>query len=318
MNRPHWVVFTHPELNVNRCILRLARHNFHKINAFVSHHKRIGHLRFLGIRFQCLAGIGIIQFYRPGVLQADFVVEHIPPFQIDRIGRGSLQQAVWIGVSGKTETLLCISYRNARIPFQNFHPFLQGFTSLHLLRLQLHGVIVIVQRINRVGISNQLIHRCTGQRLHTPFQRLHPREHVVVLVQLRQFHRAVLAAGDGQQNKTDYEPTLFHRFYFFLPVTALTILPPIFRSKPCFVSGIPVLREMDCLTLVMPSARFRENVTPGIFMPNILYILYLSFSVRYGLSRGQHPGNCGRFWPWTQPVESALDSRQRRSRRYAG
>ena len=42
---------------------------------------------------------------------------------------------------------------------------------------------------------------------------------------------------------------------------------PTLRSTPCLVIGIPVVRDIFCFTFVMPTARFQENVTPGIFMP---------------------------------------------------
>lgn len=54
--------------------------------------------------------------------------------------------------------------------------------------------------------------------------------------------------------------------YFFLPVTALMIADPIFRSNPCFVIGMPVFLAMLCLTCVMPSALLSENDTPGILL----------------------------------------------------
>lgn len=39
---------------------------------------------------------------------------------------------------------------------------------------------------------------------------------------------------------------------------------PTFRSRPDFVSGIPILREILFFTPEMPIARFQEKDTPGI------------------------------------------------------
>ncbi len=98
------MIFTHFERDVNRGILRFARYNLNQIDSLVCHNKRIGHLRFLGISLQGLADIGIIPFDCSGILQADAVVEDITSFQIDRIGRYPLQQAVrmlWAERSGE-------------------------------------------------------------------------------------------------------------------------------------------------------------------------------------------------------------------------
>ena len=42
--------------------------------------------------------------------------------------------------------------------------------------------------------------------------------------------------------------------------------PPIFRSMPDLVVGIPVVRAILCFNLVIPNALFREKLTPGIFV----------------------------------------------------
>lgn len=42
---------------------------------------------------------------------------------------------------------------------------------------------------------------------------------------------------------------------------------PSLRCRPERVSGMPVARENRCFALVIPSARFHENVSPG---PNFM------------------------------------------------
>ena len=59
-----------------------------------------------------------------------------------------------------------------------------------------------------------------------------------------------------------------HRF--FLKMAFNTILP-IFLSNPALEVGIPVSRANFCLACVIPSARFKENDTPGILNCFIVY-----------------------------------------------
>jgi hypothetical protein len=53
---------------------------------------------------------------------------------------------------------------------------------------------------------------------------------------------------------------------------------PTLRCRPDRVKGTPVLREIFCLSLVKPMARFHENVNPG---PSFISIasFYLSFQL---------------------------------------
>ena len=50
------------------------------------------------------------------------------------------------------------------------------------------------------------------------------------------------------------------------PKMVLMIALPILRSKPALEVGMPVLRAIWCLACVIPSARFQEKVSPGIFI----------------------------------------------------
>ena len=59
-----------------------------------------------------------------------------------------------------------------------------------------------------------------------------------------------------------------HRF--FLKMAFNTILP-IFLSNPALEVGIPVSRANFYLACVIPSARFKENDTPGILNCFIVY-----------------------------------------------
>ena len=52
---------------------------------------------------------------------------------------------------------------------------------------------------------------------------------------------------------------------------ALSIVPPTLRWSPCFVVGIPVLRAIFCFAAVMPTARFSENDSPGIFIMKVVF-----------------------------------------------
>ena len=50
---------------------------------------------------------------------------------------------------------------------------------------------------------------------------------------------------------------------------------PTFRSRPDFVKGMPVALEMLRFAAVIPSARFAENVTPGILNEDFFAMLSL-------------------------------------------
>lgn len=52
--------------------------------------------------------------------------------------------------------------------------------------------------------------------------------------------------------------------YFLPPKMALMIAPPILRSIPALVVGMPVWRVKLRLACVMPKALFHENERPGI------------------------------------------------------
>lgn len=52
-----------------------------------------------------------------------------------------------------------------------------------------------------------------------------------------------------------------HRFF---PKMAFNTILPTFLSNPALEVGIPVSRANFCLACVIPSARFKENDTPGI------------------------------------------------------
>ena len=59
--------------------------------------------------------------------------------------------------------------------------------------------------------------------------------------------------------------------HFFLPVIALITAPPILRSRPSFVIGIPVALAIFCLTFVIPTALLSEKESPGIFVITISF-----------------------------------------------
>lgn len=59
-----------------------------------------------------------------------------------------------------------------------------------------------------------------------------------------------------------------HRFFLKM---ALNTIFPIFLSNPALEVGIPVSRANFCLACVIPSARFKENDTPGILNFDISY-----------------------------------------------
>lgn len=56
------------------------------------------------------------------------------------------------------------------------------------------------------------------------------------------------------------------RHHFHLSKASITILPAL-RSIPVLVIGMPVARDSFCFASVMPSARFNENVKPGMSLP---------------------------------------------------
>ena len=53
---------------------------------------------------------------------------------------------------------------------------------------------------------------------------------------------------------------------------AFNTILPTFLSNPALEVGIPVPRANFCLACVIPSARFKENDTPGILNFGIIYI----------------------------------------------
>lgn len=63
-----------------------------------------------------------------------------------------------------------------------------------------------------------------------------------------------------------------HRFF---PKMAFSTIFPTFLSNPALEVGIPVSRANFCLACVIPSARFKENETPGIL--NIAITTRFSF-----------------------------------------
>ena len=62
--------------------------------------------------------------------------------------------------------------------------------------------------------------------------------------------------------------------YFLLPVMPLRIAPPILRSNPCLVVGIPTARATLVFKPEIPTARLSEKLSPGIFAINILIYLF--------------------------------------------
>lgn len=62
--------------------------------------------------------------------------------------------------------------------------------------------------------------------------------------------------------------------------------PPIFRSSPALVVGIPVRLVNYCFILVTPRALFQENVIPGIFMAAD-EISFNDYKYNYNLSCGK-------------------------------
>ena len=49
------------------------------------------------------------------------------------------------------------------------------------------------------------------------------------------------------------------------------IAPPILRSRPCLVVGIPVARATFVFKPEMPTARLSEKLSPGIFAIIVLF-----------------------------------------------
>ena len=68
---------------------------------------------------------------------------------------------------------------------------------------------------------------------------------------------------------------------FLPPVSADSTVCPTLRSRPCLVVGIPVLRASLFFRPLMPTARFKENVTPLIVYMLIRlqrYCFFLTFA----------------------------------------
>ena len=55
------------------------------------------------------------------------------------------------------------------------------------------------------------------------------------------------------------------------------IAPPILRSNPCLVVGMPTARATLVFSPEMPTARFSEKLSPGILA--IIILIYL-FSIQ--------------------------------------
>lgn len=60
----------------------------------------------------------------------------------------------------------------------------------------------------------------------------------------------------------------FHYFLRFpeFPVSRFITKEPTLRCRPCLVRGMPVARAIFCFAAVMPTARFHEKDSPGIFI----------------------------------------------------
>ena len=54
--------------------------------------------------------------------------------------------------------------------------------------------------------------------------------------------------------------------YFFLPKMREVMAPPILRSTPARVVGMPVALDILRFAAVMPTARLSEKLRPGIFV----------------------------------------------------
>ena len=74
---------------------------------------------------------------------------------------------------------------------------------------------------------------------------------------------------------------------------------PALRCRPDRVKGIPVLREIFCLSLVKPMARFHENVNPG---PSFISIL--PFHLRFKVTLHRIFFLCS---PWFSLVPHVVD-----------
>lgn len=60
--------------------------------------------------------------------------------------------------------------------------------------------------------------------------------------------------------------------HYFLPKMDFMIIPPIFIFIPDFVTGMPVAFVKLLLRAVMPTALFREKLSPGIFVLLISFV----------------------------------------------
>ena len=68
-----------------------------------------------------------------------------------------------------------------------------------------------------------------------------------------------------------------HELGYFLPNSIFIIAPPIFLSTPALDVGMPVERDMFCLSFVIPNARFHEKLNPGIGVDFfVIFLFYLS------------------------------------------
>ena len=65
----------------------------------------------------------------------------------------------------------------------------------------------------------------------------------------------------------------------YFPKIDFNIILPIFCSNPALEVGIPVSRANFRLACVIPKARFKEKLTPGILIFDITIYFYIkSFS----------------------------------------
>ena len=65
-----------------------------------------------------------------------------------------------------------------------------------------------------------------------------------------------------------------HYYPFFLNIDFNTA-PPILRSNPCLVVGMPVFLDIFCFTAVTPIALLSEKLSPGIFIITYFYAVLL-------------------------------------------
>lgn len=66
---------------------------------------------------------------------------------------------------------------------------------------------------------------------------------------------------------------MYYLRFLFLPPIAFNIEPPILRSKPCLVVGIPVALATFPLAALMPTARFNENENPNFISYNLKLLI---------------------------------------------